>query len=196
MTSARFGRLAGFAILASLASAGVQAQTLSGTSGASASSQLDISGVAPSGCVISTPNTGATSNASLSAGPGAAEVTVLQLVDPNSAVPLPANITLQFPVICNGAHVLTITARDGALVLQQSAPPPGPGFRNSLVYQIQADWVGQSVSASSADAPLQINSANAATGDLNVNIQIPGGGEPLEAGTYTDQLIVNLHPAS
>jgi hypothetical protein len=133
----------------------------------------------------------------VNANASSAQVTVTQLVDPATSVPQAASVTMRFPVVCNTAHTLTIRTSQGGLVLQTAAPPPGPGFRNRLGYGVSANWVGQQVSGTSdSGVPVTIVSANAASGELSVGIQIPAGGAPLEAGTYSDSLVVSLQPAS
>jgi hypothetical protein len=185
------------AALTAACSVGTLAQSLPGASADGVSgSKLEIAGTAPEACIIATPTQETINNATLVANTATAQVTVTQLVDPNTAIPQAAVVNMAFPVVCNTAHSLTITARSGGLVLQASAPPPGPGFRNHLDYQVSADWAGQQTSQLSSGAPVQITSNNAASGQLFVTISIPAGGVPLEAGTYSDSLIVNLQPAS
>lgn len=194
MTSAKIVLKTVLAAAVLSCASGAEAQSLIGsnTSGV-AGGQLQISGNAPESCVITTPAQGAIANATFTAGPNSAQVTITQLVDPTTAVPQAATIDMLFPVVCNTAHTLTISTAQGGLVLQAAAPPPGAGFRNRLDYQVNANWVGQQVSGTSA-APLQISSPDAATGQLDVSIAIPAGGEPLEAGAYSDSLIVNIQP--
>lgn len=155
-------------------------------------SQLEITGIAPEGCVIATPTQGAITNAILTPGANSAQVRILQLADPTTAVPEAATMDMTFPVTCNTAHSLTISTLQGGLV---NASPPGPGFRNRLDYQVNANWDGQHVSGTSA-APVQMSVPNAATGQLDLSIVIPAGGIPLVAGAYSDSLIVNILPAS
>jgi hypothetical protein len=186
--------IAGFAIALALPMT-VQAQSLIGTSpNGVAGGQLEVAGVAPQGCVIQTPAQGAVINATVTPGPNSAQVSITNLVDSNTGVPQAANVEMQFPVTCNVAHNLTIATAQGGLVLQ-GGQPPGPGITNRLNYQVSATWAGRQASSAST-APLQISSPDAATGQLDVNISIPGGGTPLEAGVYSDSLVVNLVPAS
>ncbi len=160
--------------------------------------QLEIAGVAPGGCIIAAPRQQFVANASLTGTTATnAQVSILQLVDPNTAVPQASTISLAFPVACNTAHVVTLTTRSNGLQLQTVAPPPGPGFRNHLDYQMSVGWGGQRATQLSGTAtPVRVASPNAAAGELSVTVQIEGGGMPLEAGVYSDSLILSLQPAS
>lgn len=159
----------------------------------SGGNQLVITGQAPQACIISGTVQSSETNATVSAGPTAAQVVVAQLVDANS-VPETATANLQLPVICNTANVLSISTANGALTLQGTAPAAA-GFRSQLPYTLSASWAGQAQTVNSGTA-LQIASANAATGTVSLNIDIPGGGEPLLAGTYSDSIVVQLQPSN
>ena len=162
-----------------------------------AGGRLDIAGIAPQGCVLSPPAETAISNAALTAGPTAGQVRLTQFVDPQTAVPVAANIGLDFSVICNAAHHLTVRTLQGGLVLTTPAPPPGPGLRNSVPYQVSVAWAGQQATGSSyTTMPVDIATANGASGILSITIAVPGGGDPLVAGTYSDSLVVELLPAN
>jgi len=41
-----------------------------------------------------------------------------------------------------------------------------------------------------------INSADGAAGQLSLVISVPDGGDPLVAGTYNDQVVIQLQAAS
>lgn len=164
---------------------------------AAAGGQLQITGLAPQACIISAPSENGLANATLSAGATSAKIVVTKLVDPATAVPLAATVNMAFPVVCNSAHRMTVETRDGGLILQQAAPPPGPGFRNRLGYRVTAMWAGQQAQGSTdSRVPVEIDTSNGAAGELLLTIQIPAGGEPLVAGMYSDSIVLNLQPAS
>ena len=172
------------------------AQAISGGTNlgnSSGGNQLVITGQAPQACVIAGSVQSSETNAVVNAGPTAAQVVVGQLVDANS-VPMAATANLQLPVICNTANVLSISTANGALTLQGTAPP-ATGFRSQLPYTVSANWAGQAQIVNSGE-PLQIASANAATGTVSIDIAIPAGGEPLLAGTYSDSIVVQLQPSN
>lgn len=183
-----------------LASQQAGAQSLPGglnLGNAAAGSELQITGLAPQACIIAAPSQNGLANATLSAGPTSARIVVTKLVDPATSVPLAATINMAFPVVCNGAHRMTVETRDGGLILQQAAPPPGPGFRNRLGYRVTAMWAGQQAQGSTdSRVPVEIDTSNGAAGELLLTIQIPAGGEPLVAGMYSDSIVLNLQPAS
>jgi hypothetical protein len=158
--------------------------------------RLEIAGSVPEGCSIAPPRQQAVANASISGGGTSAEIMIQQFVDPLTAVPQAASVSMAFPVLCNTAHTVTLTTR-GGLEVQAGLPPAGPGFRSHVDYQLSLNWAGQQVSQATNSGPsLQISSPNAASGDLFVNLQIAGGGLPLVAGTYSDSLVLNVRPAS
>jgi hypothetical protein len=162
-----------------------------------AGGRLDIVGEAPQGCILSPPTETAISNAALVAGPTAGQVRLTQFVDPQTAVPNAATIGLDFSVVCNAAHHLTVRTLQGGLVLASPAPAPGPGLRNSVPYQVSVAWAGQQAMGSSDTmVPVDIATANGAAGVLSITIAVPGGGDPLVAGTYSDSLVVELLPTN
>jgi hypothetical protein len=193
--NAKLPTLLGAAAAIAIAAMPACAQTVAGPD--TAGNKLEIDGTAPASCIISLPEQGAIVNASVTPGPNSAQVTVNQLVDPNTSVPQAASVDMLFPIACNTAHTVTVSTSQGALVLQAAAPPPGPGFRNRLAYNLSAQWSGQQVtSASDSGTPVTIYTPNAAAGQLLVGIAIPSGGAPLEAGTYSDAIIVSLQPTN
>ncbi len=162
--------------------------------------RLDLSGVAPSACLISTPTAAAGSNSSFQpAGTQSGQVTITQMVDPNTAVPVASSINLALPIICNAAHNVTVSTTNGGLARAGVAPGAGPvgGFRQFLPYQVTATWAGQTQNATSqAGTTVSINSSDGAAGQLSLTIAVPGGGDPMVAGAYSDQVVVQLQVAS
>lgn len=166
--------------------------------GGSDAGRLDLSGDAPSACVISAPQAQAGANAAFQAIDGAsARVRIVDLVDPMTAQPRAASINLAFPVICNGAHRLTVRTADGAMVRAGDPDPQAPGFRDRLAYEVSAAWAGLSASGSSTTlTPVDLSLGNGAAGVLSLAVDIAPGGQPLIAGAYSDSLIVELQAAN
>ena len=162
--------------------------------------RLDLAGAAPSACLISSPTSAAGSNSTFqSTGTQQGQVTITQMADPLTAVPVASTINLALPIICNAAHSVIVSTTNGGLVrvggtgTQQTVN----GFREFLPYQVSAVWAGQTVNATSqAGTTVTIISADGAAGDLSLVIQVPGGGDPLVAGTYNDQVVIQLQVAS
>jgi hypothetical protein len=167
------------------------AQTVDGSGG----QRLDLVGEAPSACVLAPPSAGAGVNASLNVHSGrSAEVILNQLVDEETARPRAASRSINFPVVCNAAHTVVVRTTRGALVAEGAEP--GQGFRNRLPYQVSADWLGQTATgASDSLTPVNISAANGGAGSLSLIVEIPGGGDPLVSGTYSDSLVVEFRSA-
>jgi hypothetical protein len=161
------------------------------------SARLDLIGEAPSACLISAPSAEAGSNAVFQPITGdSARIRVVDLVDPATSEARATSINLAFPVICNGAHRVTVRTAQGAMVRAGPAVS-APGFRDRLPYQVSAAWGGQSVTGvSESGTPVDIQLNNGAAGLLSLAVAIAPGGDPLIAGAYSDSLIVELQPAN
>ena len=166
--------------------------------GGSSLSRLDLFGEAPQACVLRPPLVTALTNATFTpTGTQAATILVTQLADPLTAVPVEATINLAFPVICNGAHEVTVRTANGGLTHVPPVATPGPGFRSSLVYQLTGAWAGQTSSGgANQPTPVDIRTNNGAAGQFSLVVEIPGGGDPLVAGPYSDSLVIELVPAN
>lgn len=163
--------------------------------------RLDLSGTAPSACVISAPTSTVGSNTSFQlTGPQAAQINITQLVDQTTAEPMSATINLALPVICNTAHTLSVTTANGGLARvggNARNTNVTNGFREFLPYQVTAVWAGHSVNGGSqTPTPVTIAVADGAAGQLSLTISVPPGGAPLVAGNYADSIIVQLQVAS
>jgi hypothetical protein len=167
--------------------------------------RLDLSGTAPSACIISAPTSVTGSNASLQeSGPQTAQITIGQLADPTTAEPKAASINLALPIICNTAHTLTVTSANGGLVrVGGNASNVTNGFREFLPYQVDvlwagrsATWSGRSVAGGGADRAANVPVGDGAAGQLSLTIAVPPGGAPLIAGAYADSVVIQLQVAS
>ena len=162
--------------------------------------RLDLVGQAPSACLISGPTAASGSNATFAAsGAQQGQITITELADPKTAVARAASINLALPVICNAAHSVVISTTNGGLARAGAAAgsPEVNGFRQFVPYQLSASWAGQSANATSHAGPtITIQSNDGAAGQLSLVVQVPGGGAPLIAGAYGDQVVVQLQVAS
>jgi len=180
------------AVLVAVASA--QAQTAS--TGERASNRLDLFGVAPSACVLSPPSSAAGTNASFTAQGAQGVVRLTQFIDPQTAQPRDAVISLGFPVVCNSAHRLVVRT-DGAGLARTAGPAPAPGFRDSLGFQLSADWAGLTATGPSTSlTPISLQTANGAAGQMNLIVNIAGGGAPMVAGDYAGTLVVEIEASN
>ena len=162
--------------------------------------RLDLAGQAPSVCVISGPTAVSGSNATFApAGAQQGQISITELADPQTAVPRAASINLALPVICNAAHSVVISTTNGGLARAGAAAGNAEvnGFRQFVPYQLSVSWAGQSANATSQAGPtITIKSNDGAAGQLSLVVKVPGGGAPLVAGAYGDQVVVQLQVAS
>ncbi len=162
-----------------------------------AGSRLDIFGTAPSACVLSPPTAATGANAAFVVQAGQAGVIrFTQFVDPQTSQPRASSINLVFPIVCNSAHRL-IVRTDGNGLVRTPGAAPAVGFRDRVGFQVSADWAGVSASGSSASlTPIDLQTANGAAGQLNLLVDVTGGGTPLVAGAYAGTLIVELEASN
>lgn len=157
--------------------------------------RLELVGVAPSTCLIHGPQAANSVNASFSEqGSSAGQVQITELVDPATALPRAASMDLALPVICNGPHRVVLRSANGGL-RRTGAPVPGGPFAEFLAYQVSSAWGGQEGTLGGG-GPLIIDSATARAGSLRISINLAAGGQPLVAGNYEDQIVVELQAAN
>lgn len=128
-----------------------------------------------------------------SAAPGAAEISISRLAGDDGSV-VGANMALNIPVLCNQAHTLSVESRRGGLSLSQ-VPLEAGAFRTSVPYRVQVSWAGADDDFSSDGSSAFLSIGDAGQGLLNVVIDIPAGGVPLVAGSYSDELVLVLSVA-
>jgi len=179
----------------SLVAGGALAQTTSIGQG-----RLDMEGTAPSTCLVSAPQAAVGSNATFdSTSSQQGQVTITALADPQTAIAKQASISVALPAICNTAHHVTVTSlnrgllRQGGVASQTSVN----GFREFVPYSVTASWAGQTATGQSlSGTPVNINASDGAAGQVSLTIDVPAGGDPLVAGTYSDSLTIELQVAS
>lgn len=125
-------------------------------------------------------------------------VQIAQLVDPQTAEPTATQIALAIPAICNSAHRLIVESAEGGL--QRAGGQPGmrgspTSFGDFLPYNVAVDWASGSITRTS-DQPVSADTQDAASGDLNIGIDVPAGGSVLTAGSYSDTILIRFEPAS
>lgn len=181
--------LAAVAIAPNLAAAQVVVPSNSG--------RLELSGEAPTACNVAAPSLSSSTNASLSNMTAqSARIDLSQFVDPTTAEPLASSASLDFNIVCNGAHQVRVQSVNGALALEGPGVAAG-GFRNRVPYQVAVNWAGQNAAGGSeAGTPVDLAIANAATGDMRLDINVAAGGGPLVAGSYADQVVVEVSAAN
>lgn len=156
--------------------------------------QLAFNGEAAAGCLMQTPQAPTSDNASVtSSGPGSADIVIGQLVG-DDGISVGATVILTLPAACNQAHILRLVSVNGGLINVDGTPAGGP-FRSVLPYAVAISWGSGSDTYQSGDPATTISNGDAATGTVTVTIEIPAGGAPLVAGSYSDQLILELAAA-
>lgn len=158
--------------------------------------RVEVLGTAPAGCVIRAPASAIGTNmrfepASASAG----QIGITEFVDQN-AVSRGGSIEISLPVICNSAHRVIVRSGNGGLRRLGATAQTGP-FAQFVPYQVTTQWGGQqAVLATNQGGTSQIDSGQARAGLVGLSINLAAGGQPLVAGTYSDQIVVELQAAN
>lgn len=173
-------------LAAVLASGAAQAQTET-----SAVNELAFKGAVQPGCITAIPASTSSQNATVSElAAGSANILVTRLVG-DDGTPLGAQIVLTLPAACNQAHTLNLSSLYGGLRTGTGAAG-STAFRALLPYTVLVSWAGQTQTLVSDAGAVSQPINDAATGPLSVTIQIPAGGSPMVAGSYSDQLVLAL----
>jgi hypothetical protein len=163
-----------------------------------APSRLEFAGVAPSACLIRSPSGQNGVNAVFDpSGGSSGRVRITELVDPSTALPKAASMNLLLPVICTGPHRVTMRTANGGLRRDGAAVQESGGFNSMLPYSMDLAW-GRSRSSAGSDSgnSLVLDAAEARAGLLSLQIALRSGNQPLVAGSYTDQIIVEFQAAN
>ena len=168
---------------------------------ASSSQPLEIVGRAEPACVANAPAAVSGTNASFDpSGANGGEIRIGQMVDLNSAEPVPASITLAIPVVCNSSHRVLLRSENGGLLRDAGNPQlrqSANGFGDFVPYQVAFEWAGQQRNSSSEEAgAMTFSVARGAAGDATFRFALPGGGGALVAGRYSDSIVIEFVPAS
>lgn len=163
---------------------------------ATASQELELLGDAPVACVLNSPTASASVNASFSAtSASSGQISITELVDPQTAMPRQSAIQLTLPAVCNTSHSVTVRSSNGGLLRaggstanRQSAG----GFGEFLIYSFGIDWAGQSLVRPSDAGMVEIVSAQPRNGEILLRVNTPEGGGPLVAGQYNDSIVVEV----
>lgn len=157
-----------------------------------AAAPLDISGDVPVRCKMAPPTSGASANAIFRQTGNGGALTLTGFVGADARTRA-VQASIQVAIACSGSHVLTVTTHGG--LTNQTSGSPSPDFANHADYALTARWGGltQSVTTSGAQVTIDLSQANAAAGSLGIDINLPAGRGPLAAGTYTDEIIIQLN---
>jgi hypothetical protein len=160
--------------------------------------RVEIAGTAPSACVVGAPIAGPGANATYEAGPSGGSIRISQLVDPATGQSVSAGMNLVIPVTCNGAHRLMVRSINRGLALDGN-PGQGNGsaFASFVPYRVESDWGGQASGFLSNEPGAPEGFSHAArAGQMSLSISVPPGGQPLVAGTYSDEIVLEFQAAN
>ena len=180
--------------LALLAPAGLAAQPAAELS----QGRLEIQGTAYPACVIKGPTSAVGTNMRFDpAGPTAGQIGITEFVDAN-AVSRGGTIDIALPVVCNSAHRVIVRSSNGGLRRQGAAAAvQGNQFVQFFPYRVTTQWGGQAGQLTTDQGgALTIDTGEARAGQLGLQISLAAGGRPLVAGTYSDQIVVELQAAN
>ena len=157
-----------------------------------AQQRVDLAGTAPSVCKMDAPHSGGGGNVQFSVSSNnAAELDFRALANPTTALAQAAQVSVSFPVICTGAHSLTVSSTNGGLT---NPSPPAAGFATRVDYALTAQWAADQKQFQTVGSPTSLNlsESDGVAGDLTVAIAIANGALPLVSGSYTDQVVVQF----
>jgi hypothetical protein len=157
-----------------------------------AQQRVDLAGTAPSVCKMDAPHSGGGGNVQFSVSSNnAAELNFQALANPTTATAQAAQVSVSFPVICTGAHSLTVSSANGGLT---NPALPAAGFATRVDYALTAQWAADQKQFQTVGSPtsLNLNESDGVAGDLTVAIVIANGALPLVSGSYTDQVVVQF----
>lgn len=156
------------------------------------SQPLQVNADVPVRCKLSTPSAGMSLNTSFSPNGNGGDIALTQLVDPNTSMTQAAEGSVLVPITCTGAHTLTVTSRGG--LTNQNATAAG-GFATHVNYALTASWGGttETSETSGSALTLDVSQGGPQTGNLTIAVSLPPGRGPLVAGTYTDEIVIQLN---
>lgn len=160
--------------------------------------RLEIVGTANPACVIKGPTSAIGNNMRFDPqGPSAGQIGITNFVD-NNAVSRGGTIDIALPVVCNSAHRVIVRSANGGLRRQGAAAAvQGNQFVQFFPYQVTTQWGGQNGRLTTDQGgTLTIDTGEARAGSLGLQINVAAGGRPLVAGTYADQIVVELQAAN
>ena len=150
-------------------------------------------------CVVGSAAGRGGNNAAFTAdGNGGGAVVISQLVDPQTAMPRASHIEIALPAICNSAHRLIIASGSGGLLREggrATARATANQFGDLLPYAISYDW-GTAQATTSSERGFQSIPQGAAQGELRLQIDTSASSDLLNAGRYTDTIVIRFEPGS
>jgi hypothetical protein len=158
--------------------------------------RLDIIGTSRPACVVGSVPAAAGNNMTFTPVSNVGgQLRITEFVDLTTALSRGGSIDVILPVICNSAHRIVVRSNRGGL-RRVGAPARPSQFAEFLPYQVNTSWGNQQAGLATDQGTLIINTAEARAGQVALSIAVPRGGRPLVAGTYEDQIVVELQAAN
>jgi hypothetical protein len=156
---------------------------------------LSVNGSVPVRCKISQPVAEANLNTTFSPDGEGGLLDLTAFVGTDSLTRA-AEGSVRLPIACSGAYTLTVTSLAGGLNNRDINVPASGGFAAHVNYLLIANWGGavQSVETAGSEVSLDLSRSGAQAGYLSVGFSLPAGRGPLVAGTYQDEIVVELNP--
>jgi hypothetical protein len=155
-------------------------------------------GDVPTRCKMSPPQLiGSATNATFTPNQSGGQFDVTNMVDTLASKTLATHGVLELPIVCTGAHSLTVSSIHGGLINANATGQAG-GFATRADYALSATWAGitKQVQTTGASTTLDLSSGAPSSGSLSIGFDLPGGAGPLQAGAYNDEIVVQLNAAS
>lgn len=163
----------------------------------SASARITMTGIAKSVCRLPSPSASNMNNASFDG----TKIFIAELLDEETATVKASEVAITFPgVLCNYNAYLTLTSTNRGMIRTAGtdAALTGSGtFLDRLHYQIAVTWGSVKMNnfdteLLGADGKIVAQAGGANASDLYMKISMPKGNTPVLAGTYTDNVDINL----
>jgi hypothetical protein len=183
-------KLVAVAFLA-LASASSQAAAQADTT--SASQTFTINGTAAAVCLLGTPNSSGSNNATYAAN----TITLTQFIDPSTALVNAASMTLNISnAMCNYSAWLSIGSQNGGLKPSSAATvvSGSGGFLTLVPYTVTANWgaVQVMLDTSSGNNTARVQAGGANSGSLSLVFATQKSSLPVVQGNYSDTVTVKI----
>ena len=152
-------------------------------------------GTAGFACLVSSPQGNQITGATFTASGSVAQLAFQSetVVDPATLIARPFSVSLSVPVTCNGAHSVTVRSARGGMQLATPVTQ-AIGLASRIDFNVRAVWLGDSNQISTFGSPIgaTISKTTGASGSVEVTVNGRAGSDPLVAGRYSDEIIVDL----
>ena len=152
-------------------------------------------GVAGFACLVSAPQATQTNGAVASTNGSILKLVFdsQTVIDPATLIARPFTVSLSLPVICNGAHNVSVRSSRGGMQLQIPVAQ-AVGLSSRIDLSVAALWLGDTGLFTTSGTPTatSIPQKNAGSGLIQVTVSGINGNNPLVAGRYSDEIVIDL----